>query len=601
MKRQGLLFRLFILLTAILYFSSCEVNRNPVGFISGNLHWEQANGPYGGMANDIVQGPDSRLLASSDFGGVYLSGDLGASWVNIGLRGAGIVKVFIASDGVFYAGTQDGLYFSENDGETWHKVNYGPAGMILQIYENTGGTLFVASGGGLFYRPVGGKIWQEIEGPGAESVLAVAEGGPDVLFVAAAAGIFRSDDNGISWERIPIDDQYFRLIIKGKSGNLLAVGLSSTSERVYLSKDDFRTWEQVFETSGPIYNLTLDEQDNYYLAAPAGLYFSNNQGRAWHLLLAETTFGIAPTRQGVLLAAAGDGIFRSADAGLTWQESNHGLSAVTFSALAVAPLTGAVYAGSGQGFYRSTDRGESWQKRSDKNFYGVVAVSAMGFVYAAHYMVTPDSTFLERSADGGATWQDVSPPAMVTALTFNRENRLYAATRNGVYYSPDNGNHWNSAGLQGQELLSLAFNGERLFAGSQSDLFYSDDNGRSWVRLDSLSARQICANSHGHIFLNEDVRIQRSVDGGRTWTVLDLPLNDKYTRIAYLLCAPGGGLMAAVRGEGILVSTDDGDHWQFENEGLPSKYVDMLAMHPHGRIYAGVFKGSIYRTRGFAE
>ncbi|MEJ2637126.1 MAG: hypothetical protein P8184_17800 [Calditrichia bacterium] len=598
MNGQRLLFSIICFAVPLLYFSSCGVDKSPVNFISGHLHWEPANGPYGGKVNHIVQGPDSRILAAMDYGGVYLSGNLGESWEYIGLRTVRIVKLFVDSYGVYWAGSDYGLYSSKDEGENWHRVEQESFGQIYQIYEDSAGGLFIVSIGRLFYRHERGGIWQKIEAPESAAIRGVAVGKSGALFVTTTKGLYRSINSGSSWEKLPIDI-WDSMIAEAGNGNLLLYGASTDGSRIFLSKDDFRTWKQILEISGPIYNLSLDAEGNYYLGAQEGLYFSDNEGQAWHLLMQECTFGIAPTRQGVLLAATGDGIVRSADAGLTWEESNYGLMAFTFNALAVSPLTGEVYACGPQGLYCSIDQGESWQKRSDDYFTGTLAVNIKGFIYAAYGFSYSES--LWRSADGGAAWRDVSPPARVNALAFGPSEFLYTATMNGVYYSPDNGHNWLSAGLQEYDLTSVAVAGERILAGWLPDLFYSDDNGRNWVQRDTLSVRQICVNSWGHIFLNDNLRIRRSVDGGKNWKVLYLSPEGKGARIISLLCAPRGGLMVATHGNGILVSADDGDHWQVENEGLPSKYIDVLAMDPNGRVYAGARGGSIYRTRGFTD
>jgi photosystem II stability/assembly factor-like uncharacterized protein len=72
--------------------------------------------------------------------------------------------------------------------------------------------------------------------------------------------------------------------------------------------------------------------------------------------------------------ASGVGIFKSTDAGATWQATTftHTLpSGHGFHVMEVNPLTGTVLAGATDGLWRSTDQGDTWTQIPGGQFYDV--------------------------------------------------------------------------------------------------------------------------------------------------------------------------------------------------------------------------------------
>jgi hypothetical protein len=105
-----------------------------------------------------------------------------------------------------------------------------------------------------------------------------------------------------------------------------------------------------------------------------GLFKSTDAGGSWNALGSfghVNTLAIDPQNPTTLYASGGgdDGVFKSTDGGATWTEVNSGLPEIylnlayqyTVSSIAIDPQTpSTIYAGTGAGVFRSTDGGATW-------------------------------------------------------------------------------------------------------------------------------------------------------------------------------------------------------------------------------------------------
>ncbi|HZR86075.1 MAG TPA: exo-alpha-sialidase [Bradyrhizobium sp.] len=102
--------------------------------------------------------------------------------------------------------------------------------------------------------------------------------------------------------------------------------------------------------------------------------------------------------------------------------------------------------GGNLGFMVSKDAGRTWTKLSD-GVGGPVDFHQMDVSKADPRVIYGVYGSLQRSADGGLTWQVVGkPPADIIDLAASSVdvNTIYAATQNGLQRSSDGGRTWNS-------------------------------------------------------------------------------------------------------------------------------------------------------------
>jgi hypothetical protein len=171
---------------------------------------------------------------------------------------------------------------------------------------------------------------------------------------------------------------------------------------------------------------------------------------AWTDNVHEPALCFAPApdvaESGVVLAgAAGGGILRSTDSGLSWYLSNFGMQDFNVLSLAwapPAPLTAwpaweVVFAGAENGLYRSPNGGRGW--RRCEGVTGVVQSVAVAtdFHTSGLVLAGAEADGLWRSCDGGRIFEHVSDaPERVDALVALANGWLLGAP-DGVWQSSD--------------------------------------------------------------------------------------------------------------------------------------------------------------------
>lgn len=161
-------------------------------------------------------------------------------------------------------------------------------------------------------------------------------------------------------------------------------------------------------------------------------------------------------------ATFGRGLWRSGDAGLSWQPAGEGIAHTEVTAVAVSGIEragehGVVWAGTEpSALFRSEDGGESWQEQ--QGLRGLPSAPTWSFPPRpwTHHVrwITPDAAVagrifvcieagaLIRSLDGGHSWEDRQPDSPRDTHTLRSHplapGRLYAAAGDG-FMAPGSG------------------------------------------------------------------------------------------------------------------------------------------------------------------
>lgn len=357
-----------------------------------------------------------------------------------------------------------------------------------------------------------------------------------------------------------------------------------------------------------------------------------------------------PAGATTLYAQTRSGLYRTVDAGLSWQPADIGIpgrlqsSSAEFVIDDLAPDR--LLASDRRGrLYRSLDAGDSWAAtgyEAPADVYTVALADVPGnsnevyLIQSARDATPPARVLVLRSSDSGSTFTELGGglPAGRSFASIQVDpanpSRVLAGTQavqlptSGVpappslYLSTDAGATWapvfsDAAAVDYDPgVSSIAFGaGSTVYALSLQQLYRSDDDGASWSGPHRFDIQSVLPHPTapltvllGSVELGSGGGIERSLDGGLTGTQISAGLtpNPSYTSTlsaapvpAFVngmahdpaYPAPGSLLWAATDGGGIYRSLDDGASWQPSNEGLAAVNVRAVAVHPNPSTTSG--------------
>lgn len=288
-------------------------------------------------------------------------------WVERGLFGLVAVAIVLAAAGLWRLSGGDGGASAGDSGPVHvHGLGVNPAD----------GALFVATHTGLYRSAEGasksvrvGDRRQDTMGftiVGANRFL--GSGHPDLREdLPPLLGLIESTDDGRSWESISLlGDADFHVL---RSVGERIYGYDSSNDRLLVSEDAGRTWEEV-ERPAPLVDLAADPTDGRHVVAA----------------------GVSDLSQG---------LYESRDAGESWERIGDQVGYLAWP----APDRLFLVDGTGDVFL-SSNRGTRFERRGS---IGGQPAALLGQSADELFVALHDGT-IKRSIDGGATWAVRSTP-----------------------------------------------------------------------------------------------------------------------------------------------------------------------------------------------
>ncbi len=524
----------------------------------------------GGRVVSVALDPlhaDSLYVAAAS-GGVWKSTDAGhtfaPAWPEHATQAMGALAT--APDGTVYAGT----------GEP------NPGGGSI-TYEGTG--VYVSHDGGATWRFSG------LRDSGAISAITIDPRDPNRMFVAAAGslyngggqrGVYRSLDAGRSWTRVLAGANEFtgatEVFLDPRDGNRMYAVLwdhrrtpslrqyGGVGSGVFRSTDGGATWQRLdpLVPSGP-------------LVGRIGLGLAPGQPDRLYAILSKGNTG----------AATFDGFLRSDDGGDTWTRlpddaalaSSQSSYPWWFSKVWVDPADADHVHVAGISLMTTRNGGRSWTAQNRD-------------IHADQHAMVWDPRYRDRvylGNDGGLYRSDADGDRQWVKAVYEPFTQFYSAAispQDATRYSggtQDNGSlrSWGGTdfneylGGDGEENIINPANNDDVFACYQyGNCFRSTDGGDTltYFTAATVSARrnwftpiELTPGSPAVLYTGGN-RLNRSADGGVTWTVVSPDLTGGPGPEAY----PFGTITtvaAAGDGRTVYVGTDDGRVWLTPDAG----------------------------------
>ena len=353
----------------------------------------------------------------------------------------------------------------------------------VQLDPRRPGTMYVAFGSGGLWKTVNnGMSWEpKFEGHASYGIgdIALAPSNPDIIYLGTGeslkkarnftipgTGVYRSDDGGETWRHLGLDDSWHigEIAVHPTDPDTALVAVlghfwsTNTHRGLYRTSDGGRSWQQVLhidEKTGAN-DITWGKNDPNFVYASM---WENNPG----------------------VCGKNSGVYRSQDAGQTWQRCVEGLPSgeqIGRIGLAVSQQDAAkVYAlvddreqianDAAARIFRSEDGGRTWKQTHQDP---LMIFSRIGWYFADIY-VDPDNddeiyalgVRLAHSTDGGQTFE----------LMSGEVNHLVPSAATGLH-------------LDHCEMWIHPENSDHLVLGNDGGLYQSYDRGKTWLHYNNL-------------------------------------------------------------------------------------------------------------------
>ncbi len=549
--------------------------------------WVRTNPGGGGAFSTIGAGPTGTVIAGSDLSGAYRSVDGGQTWDVIGAS-RGLTETHVSGIGfhrfdgnLLYIGTENGLFRSDNGGDTVVKVL--ATGYITDI--------------------------------------AFATDQPNIGYAAhhpswdaLNAEVYKSTDNGLTWTQVSTslpDDLH-----------ILKIEIDPTDADI-------------------VYILTGKGR---FVCGPAEVYKSTDGGTTWVNLTAQLPeildFALDPSNPQVVYVTTMNAdcdapwywtdlegyLYKSTDGGNTWGTPLYDLTGVIF----IDPTNPAVLRlidprepypwNPTAGTWTSTDGGQTFVKTGDVNDWDTFFTDYV-FIYGVSYndicktlgkdLSNPNTIYWVntqwafKSADNGSVFQnifthEVSPgwwrsrgldnvDMLDIAINESHPDTLFITYFDlGIWQSFDGGESWQSCN---DEVFTGSWNGQggnahtilsdpqrpQVVWASQSEnqdgeyptyLIKSTQTGdrNSWVasysglplqEIIGLSLDRTSPVDHRTLYVTAEGDVYKSMDDGTTWSMVFDCDGCRFTAVD-----PFEGQVVYAGGEdGLWRSTDGGNTW----------------------------------------
>ncbi|MFN2530436.1 MAG: YCF48-related protein [Pyrinomonadaceae bacterium] len=397
-------------------------------------------------------------------------------------------------------------------------------------------------------------------------------------------------------------------------------------------------WRTTGPPGGDVRALVVDPNnaDRFYFGTLDGqIYTSLDGGKHWQLLY---NFGkprlfvdhiIVDSRNSKVIYAAGHrhkdpgGFFKTTDGGNSWSESAELKKEAIHSLTQSQANPDTLIAGTFNGIFRSDDAGDTWQQLATANTPGLVHVESLAIDPRGTNVIYAGTWYLPyKSTDGGKNWRTIKTGIIDDSDIFAIDidprdpNHIIASACSGIYESKSAGESWHKVqGIPSQSRRTRAILQHPsipglVFAGTTEGFWRSERGGDadSWM---VTTSRQLEINSIAVHPSRPDVvfigtnnyGVMVSTDSGKTF----VPTNTGYSgRFANAILADreipnrvyASTINTATGGGFLFVSNDNGESWRPSMRSMPARLITYSILQDAedaNIIYLGTNLG-VYRS-----
>jgi photosystem II stability/assembly factor-like uncharacterized protein len=237
------------------------------------------------------------IYAAGIVHGIFRSENGGESWrwMSKSIPELSAVSVLAGENQSYVlAGTADGLYLTNDEGENWQKIELFNGTRINHLISDPSNNqiIYVAAGtSGVYKSEDGGTSWQQVSsglrtGSIPFTSVAVDPSNSSTLFVTTDNDfVYKSVNGAASWQQVRLgltSRRFSSIAISPVNPEIVLAG--SLDGGIFISENAGVNWVTASEeVSDPVLSITFDSSvgQTVYAGTPSGMYISANSGYAW--------------------------------------------------------------------------------------------------------------------------------------------------------------------------------------------------------------------------------------------------------------------------------------------------------------------------------
>ena len=447
-------------------------------------HWKQISPAGSTEIHEIesvaIDPKDPKIIYAGTWHLPWKTVDGGATWFNIKqgiIDDSDVFSIIVdpTQPNVVYASACSGIYKSLDAGGQFkggvsvNKTQGIPATArrTRKLMQDPGNanTVYAGTTQGLYRTTDGGEKWVRMTGDDVvvNDVYIDPNDTKHVLLATDRGGVLRSDDAAISFQASNkgfSSRQVVAYASDPSDHSHLYVGVVNDKQNggVFMSRDGGVQWDQMNEGLGgrDVFSLATIADGTVLAGTTHGIF--RLDGAMWSLSSAVAPPPPPHETSGTRHVAGGKAAKRQSAKELAEARRAEAKAKVEYAAAVKAAATSQVladslvyslagegsssFAATSTGLWKSDGAGQKWTRLT------LPQLSETRFVAARGPEVLAGSlSGLAFSADHGANWQRVMPPATLTqigALTVDGEGGLWIGGPEGVFYSTDHGATWKT-------------------------------------------------------------------------------------------------------------------------------------------------------------
>jgi photosystem II stability/assembly factor-like uncharacterized protein len=507
------------------------------------------------------------ILKTTDYG---LTWTKSLDWSYNQERGVNDVEIDPNNPNIVWAATTEGVFRSDNSGQSWDLVNNTIMAFDIVIHPDSSNIVFATFGNfftpghGIYKTTNNGETWQKLANGlpttfGGKAMLSIHRADPRIIYASIGNGstsgagtwLCKSTNGGSSWSIVNTTDY---ATYQGWFSHWVGVHPNNPN---FVLVGGIDVWKSI--DGGNNLTKKSDWAAWYFGQTPIG----GPEGPPNYVHADQHSITFHPENPDIIYLGTDGGVFRTTDGGETFQGLNGGYQTTQFYNgfsssnsninLAIGGMQDnatAIYTGS-LAWYRAIG-GDGCQTGINQNNPSIM--------YG-----TTQYLNIYRSTNQGLNWTGIGPtgkdnPAFVAPFVVcqSNPNVIYAGSRK-LHKTTNAGTNWtamnNNTALDGNEILSI---------------------GVSATSTDTLYVATAPISSRAKVF--------RSTNGGITFTNITGNLPDRYpddiavdptnSKIVYIVFSGFGT-------SHLFKSTNGGDSWIDIGSQLPDVPSSAIAINPN--------------------